>query len=321
MVATFRENDRPNPTLDVDGKLSWILARQFRAYTKEDPKAKQEKAIPLCVVELLALKQSTESQRAIGQLIIGAIFFACRSCEYLKVPKQEEHQTKQLQLGNVVFYKDGNIIPHNISPQIRLADCVSLTFESQKNERKHDTITQWATPHPVLCPVKAWAAVVSRVRSYTGSSDKTPVSAVLHHGRIKHVTQKQVKDALRDGVKSYGESKLRIGVEEVGTHSIRSGAAMAMYLGGLPVYAIQLIGRWSSDSFMKYLRKQIEEFTLGISTKMLTMQVFRHVPSHALTNPQEPEYGMTASLMLEGHNYGGRHLSQPEGTGRGETVF
>ena len=68
------------------------------------------------------------------------------------------------------------------------------------------------------------------------------MSAVLSHGKISHDTQKQVKDALRDSVKTFGESNLRIKVTEVGTHSIISGAAMAMYLGGLPVYAIQLIG-------------------------------------------------------------------------------
>jgi hypothetical protein len=150
---------------------------------------------------------------------------------------------------------------------------------------------------------------------------ETPVSAVLVHGRISHITQKQVIDTLRDGVKTYGESKHGIKISEVGTHSICSGAAMAMYLGGLPVYAIQLIGWWSSDSFMKYLRKQIEEFTLGVSTKMLTMQVFWHVPSHALTNPEETEYGLTALLMLGGYNNGGRHLLLPKGTGGGETIF
>ena len=86
---------------------------------------------------------------------------------------------------------------------------------------------------------------------------------------------------------------------EVGTHSICSGAAMAMYLGGLPVYAIQLIGRWSSDAFMKYLRKQIEEFTLGVSTKMLTMQVFRHVPSHALTHPEKLNMGLLEDIVTQ----------------------
>ena len=72
---------------------------------------------------------------------------------------------------------------------------------------------------------------------------KTPVSAVLVHGRILHITQKQVKDTLRDGVNSYGRSKLQILESEVGTHSLRLGAAKAMHLGGIPVYTIQLIGR------------------------------------------------------------------------------
>ena len=139
VVAAFREYGWPNPTLDVDGWLAWIVARQFRAYSKEDPKTKQEKAIPLCVIKLIALKTTTESQCAIGQLIIGAFSFACRSCEYLKVPKQNQHQTKQLTLKNVSFYKDGNIIPHNLS-KIYLTDSVALTFVSQKNERKHDQL-------------------------------------------------------------------------------------------------------------------------------------------------------------------------------------
>ena len=96
---------------------------------------------------------------------------------------------------------------------------------------------------------------------------------------------------------------------------------MTMYLGRLSVYAIQLIRRLSSISFMNYLQRQIEEFTFVVSTKMLTMQVFWHVPSHALTNPEATEYGLTASLMLGGYNNGGPHLLLPKGTGRGETIF
>jgi hypothetical protein len=99
---------------------------------------------------------------------------------------------------------------------------------------------------------------------------------------------------------------------------------MAMYLGGAPVFAIQMIGRWSSDSFMKYIRKQIEEFTYGISQQMLTMQDFRHVPNNAPTSsPQRTEYGGSASLMLLASNKesGGTSSSQPPGTGRGETIY
>jgi len=83
----------------------------------------------------VALKKATERQIAISQIIIGAFFFACRSCEYLKVPKQDQQQTKQLNLRNIAFFKDGNIISHS-SSKLHLADSVSLTFKSQKNNKK-----------------------------------------------------------------------------------------------------------------------------------------------------------------------------------------
>ena len=161
-------------------------------------------------------------------------------------------------------------------------------------------ITQWATLHLFLCPVKQWAAIVKHISLYPGASKATPVSAVLQHKRIVHITKKQVNDALQDGVKAYRESKLCINASEVGTHSLHFGAAMEMYLGGLPVYAIQLIGRWSSDSFMKYLHKQIKEFTLGVSMKMLTVQVFCHNSSITSSCPEEIEFGMSALLILGG---------------------
>ena len=75
---------------------------------------------------------------------------------------------------------------------------------------------------------------------------------------------------------------------------------MAMYLGGVPVFAIQIIGRWSSDAFMRYIRKQVEEFTFDVSARMLTMQTFMHS-----TNPNQPSHGRvgnesggTAAWML-----------------------
>ncbi len=118
-----------------------------------------------------------------------------------------------------------------------------------------------------------------------------------NRGRIEHINSKTVKNALRDGVKAYGESALRFNAREVGTHSIRSGSAMAMYLGGVPVFAIMMIGRWASNSFMKYIRTQIEEFTLEVLKRMLTMQEFRYTPNTASAG-KKTEYGGCAHLML-----------------------
>jgi len=54
---------------------------------------------------------------------------------------------------------------------------------------------------------------------------------------------------------------------------------MAMYLGECPVYTIMLIGRWSSDAFLGYIRKQVMEFSHNVSKRMLKFQNYRHIPN------------------------------------------
>ena len=44
---------------------------------------------------------------------------------------------------------------------------------------------------------------------------------------------------------------------------------MAMYLNEVPVYTIMLIGRWSSDAFLRYIRRQVQQFSAGVSARMI----------------------------------------------------
>ena len=66
---------------------------------------------------------------------------------------------------------------------------------------------------------------------------------------------------------------------------------MAMYLDEVPVYTIMLIGRWSSDAFLRYIRKQVEQFSHNVSRRMIKNQFFTHVPNLAprvsRLNPQQ----------------------------------
>jgi hypothetical protein len=97
VMQTFRSLGRQNdPTKDADNKLSILLLRQVQAFRNEDPKEKQEKALPFSVLNKLVKCQVTETDKSITQLTIGAAFFACRSCEYSKVPRQEQKHTKLL---------------------------------------------------------------------------------------------------------------------------------------------------------------------------------------------------------------------------------
>ncbi len=82
---------------------------------------------------------------------------------------------KQLCLQNITFIKGGNILDH-LSPELSSADCVSITFERQKNDRKSDTVTQWRTTDPVMCPVKLWASIITWILTYQGTNKDSPVS-------------------------------------------------------------------------------------------------------------------------------------------------
>ena len=169
-----------------------------------------------------------------------------------------------------------------------------------------DTITQMASGDGTLCPVRAAAAIVKRVKKYPGSSQQTPISTVLNHGIIKHITSDHIIDALRNVVGAIGEEKLGFKKEDVGTHSIRSGEAMAMYLGECPVFMIMLIGCWSSDAFLRYIRKQVMEFSQNVAKKMLSCQNFRHIPDiHTRVPSDDPRIRNHPSNAKTRRNVGG----------------
>ena len=146
------------------------------------------------------------------------------------------------------------MLSHNNS-ELECADYIAVTFEMQKKEEKNNTVHTQKTGDPIMCPVRAASELVRHIRSYPKTTDETPISAVLMGSRVRHVTSKQVAKALQDTVTAIGEDVLNIKAEEVETHSLRSAAAMAMFLGGLPVYLIMLMGRWSSNAFLRYICK------------------------------------------------------------------
>jgi hypothetical protein len=172
---------------------------------------------------------------------------------------------------NIQFFKDGAILPH-FYPDLKFADCISLSFEFQKRQDKHNTVTREETGDSVLFPAHFAAGLVRCITSYPGTLPSSNVSTYMSNGSIEHVTSRQVINSLRYAVCAIGEARLGISKEEIGTHSIRLGAAMAMYLGECPVYTIMLIGRWSSNTILWYIRKQVMEFSHNVSKRMLTFQ-------------------------------------------------
>ena len=83
------------------------------------------------------------------------------------------------------------------------------------------------------------------------------------------ISSNQVLNQLRAGALLYGEERLGFKAESIGTHSLRSGAATAMFIAGVPAETIQLIGRWKSQTFLRYIRTQVQELTQGVASGMI----------------------------------------------------
>ena len=157
-----------------------------------------------------------------------------------------------LRLRNIKNFRNGRTMTHT-NPWIEYIDCVSVTFEWQKKDKRMGTVTQMASRDATLCGGRQWAAIVRRIRGYPGANDSTPVSTVWRNGKMEEIRSQEMITALRSAVLSIGKDKLRILENQIVMRSIILGAAMSMYLGECPVYTIMMIGRWSSDAFLIYI--------------------------------------------------------------------
>jgi len=165
---------------------------------------------------------------------------------------------------NFRFFDKNN---RDISSELHLlseATTVSITFEFQKRDVRNDTISHQRSGDKQgqgeMCPVRAAVEIIKRIHAYNLPRDHVrdiQINFIQWESMSYTIPSSLILLKIRTVVKNLGQEKLGFLPEEVGTHSNRSGGAMGMFLAGTPVYTIMLMGRWSSDAFMRYLRKQV----------------------------------------------------------------
>jgi hypothetical protein len=218
---------------------------------------------------------------AIAQIVEVAFFFAMRSCEYSKTCSVEESKrTKILRVRNFRFFWKKTEIPHD-DPRLPLADFVCIQFEFQKNAERSETVGMHRTRANELCPVLGSVKIIKRIRALPGTDkpEDRKVNLFLNaKGERKEVSSHMIRSKLRSAVTAIGEKSLGFKAEDIGCHSIRSGAAMAMCLAKISSYTIMIVGRWKSTAFLDYIRKQVAEFSLDISNLMVAHGDFFTTP-------------------------------------------
>eukprot|EP00978_Attheya_sp_CCMP212_P036239 scaffold162830_cov52-Attheya_sp.AAC.9 len=226
-----------------------------------------------------------------------------QSCKYLTVTAKDEDrgQTKRLRIKNIRFFRRHKELSHN-DPRLASADSVTITFEYQKNDERNDSVTMHRTGDMLLCPVISWAAIVQRVLSYPSTDKESPVNTMYNPNteKLSYLSSVDMCIRLCAAASILGIAKLGFNPEDIGTHSLRSGAAMAMYLAGVP---------WSSDAFLHYIRKQVEMFSHNVSIRMIQNDHFfttpNYSPNQSRTDHRQSSHSDNfASTGAPGHNRG-----------------
>ena len=86
----------------------------------------------MSVLRKMMTLSTSDWELATTWLLIGAIFFAMRSCEYVQTKRLGK--TKRLQVKNIKFYKRHRMLKY--SKDLERASFVSITFVFQQNRSK-----------------------------------------------------------------------------------------------------------------------------------------------------------------------------------------
>jgi hypothetical protein len=266
----------------------------LKAFTNRDPPPKRQKALTPKFLRVL-FRISGASSRATrdtapaiaASLAILAFFFAMRSCEYCTT--RQQGRTKKIDIGHVVFRdKRKRILPTDCT--VTDAEYVTITFVEQKNGEKMDVRTQQRTGDPVLCPVRQAHSLVARIRQSVPQHTPSTTLNTLHiAGKTVSISSKYLLNLIRHTCRDFGDKKsFGFHYTDIGTHSLRSGGAMALFLHDHPVHKIMIFGRWSSDAFLAYIRPQVLEWTNNMSRDMIRHDSFLDASDTRRSHREDP---------------------------------
>jgi hypothetical protein len=260
----------------------------IRGYKREDPKSEPQLAVPVSITEHILNSHETHSphcpqQQAIADLINIAFYYLLRVGEYTK-PRSLQTNTIPFRVQDITFRRaDGTLIP-NTSPLATLLTAAEATIRmpNQKNGVKGQCIHQDCTASP-HSPVKSLARRVHHILSNHGTST-TNIFCYTHPLNVgwQSINSQHINDTLKRASGEMGLYNLGYTPNDVSSHSLRAGGAMAMHLNGVDANTIRKMGRWKSDTFLMYIHEQISAFATGVSIKMSTAIPFRHIAGPTL---------------------------------------
>jgi len=248
------------------------IDRQMEAFKRSDPPTRPQLAVPVEIPKWIYRTSRLSPRtniRATGELCLIAFYFLLRVGEYTNNHATQQTRTQQLRLGDITFFHQQQPIPlSTLRTNPNLPDLVRLRIDNQKNGHRNQIMSHHAIPDP-CCPIKALVARTLSLLNDEAPPD-TPICAFRPQpsAPFQYITNDDIVQAVRTALpfnKTHAPGYLP---KSVGSHSLRAGGAMALFLQGADATAIMKIGRWTSTAFMSYIHEQLDVVTKGAAQRM-----------------------------------------------------
>ncbi len=260
-----------NPTKmqGAQDKLVPRISQMLEGFGKTDPPTMKKLPIGIDIPEYISVcslrPAASTHNKAVADLILIAFYFLLRVGKYtVKGAKTSTKQTVQFRLQDTTFFAHDTLgrlhqLPQNAPLHVILeAHSVTLKLDNQKNGWKGVCIHQECNGDMYHCPVRALGRRFVRIRENT-SDLSTFLSAYFPTtGNKRDVTDKDISTMLKLAAVALKYPALRgIPIDQIDTHSLRSGGANALALNGYSDREIQKMGRWRSQTFKYILEKSL----------------------------------------------------------------
>ena len=249
----------------------------FAGFEREDEAPVPELAVPVGVpnqcVTVGQCSAASPKDQAIGDLVLIAFYYLLRVGEYTQKSKKKKTRTIQFRLRDIAF-KNGNVLIPFDAPAAEFlkATAATMRLSNQKNGIRGSLIHRSAM-RGRFCPVKALVRRFLHLRDNNALKDDI-ISSYYDHLGVGHVTDEEIRKAVKRAVIKLGLAKNGLTENRVGSHSLRAGGAMALNFAGAKRDTIKKFGRWSSDTFLLYIHDQIAEYSEGWTERMSVERSF-----------------------------------------------
>jgi hypothetical protein len=169
--------------------------------------------------------------KAVADLVIIAFFYLLQVGEYTTPHRARTKRTIALRDCNIRLWHWGKIIPHSAGLRALMqADSATICIAHTKNGTKGAVVHHEAIGGPI-CPVAAMACRVANIQQ--AKSVTCQLNAVYNEsGQRSQISDHDIGIAVRWGATCNCLLTRGYTLNQISSHSLRAGGAMAMKLSG-----------------------------------------------------------------------------------------